>query len=92
MGASKEHCDTSADHSKAVAPQFAAVVGGLVAGGGRTGAVGGTNRVVHTSSGPCHGSQLVSTKSLGEVQSRMTTHIGAPQVGQWAVKGCRGVR
>src|SRR2546428_11065531 len=92
MGASEEHCDTSASREKAVALLSAAVWCSLLAGGGRTGAVGWTNRVARSSAGPRHGSQLVSTKSLGEVHRRMTRPIGAPQVGQRATRGGGGLR
>src|SRR2546428_7650708 len=92
MGASEEHCDTSARREKAVALLSAAVWCSLLAGGGRTGAVGWTNRVARSSAGPRHGSQLVSTKSLGEVHRRMTRPIGAPQVGQRATRGGGGLR
>jgi hypothetical protein len=91
MGASTEYGDPSAGRAQAVVLQSAAVLGGLGAGCGRTGAGGGPNRVVHSASGPRHGSQLVSTKSLGEVQSRITTRMGAPQVGQQATRGGEGV-
>jgi hypothetical protein len=45
MGASKEHGDTAAGRSQAVTPRSTALLCGLRAGGGRTGAVGGTGRV-----------------------------------------------
>ena len=46
----------------------------------------------HSSSGQRPAAQLVSTKALGEVHRRMTTCIGAPQVGQRAASGCGGLR
>jgi hypothetical protein len=92
MGASEEQSDTSASRAKAVALLSAAVWCSLLAGGGRTGAVGGTNRVARSSAGPCHGSPRVSTKSLGESQRRMTRLIEAPQVGQQATRGGGGLR
>ena len=85
-----EHRATSAGRWQAVACLSAAALSCLTAGGGRTGAVGGPYRVARSSSGPRHGSQLVSTKSLDEVHTCMTTPIGAPQVGQRA--GCVGAK
>ena len=43
---------------------------------------------------PCQSrsSQPVSTQALGEVHRRLTTRIGAPQVGQRAVRGSGGER
>jgi hypothetical protein len=92
MGASEEHHAASAGRSKAVAPRSAAVLCGLRAGGGRTGTVGGTKRVTRSSSPPPPRAQLVSTKSRGEVQTRRTTCIGGPQLGQRAARGSGGVR
>src|SRR5919108_6642222 len=63
---------------------------GLMPAWGRTGAVGGISRVVPRSSGEPHAAQPVSTKALGEVQRRITTHIGAPQVGQRATRSGGG--
>jgi len=91
-GASEAHCDASARRWKAVALPPSATLCCLRACCGRTGAVGGTKGVARRSSGQSHAAQPVSTKSLCEVQSRMTTRIGAPQVGQRASRGGKGVR
>ena len=91
-GASKEHRAASAGRWQAVAFPSAAALYCLMAGCGRTGAVGVPHRVAPRASGQRHASQPVSTKSLGEVQRRMMTRIGAPQVGQRAACGGRGVR
>ena len=61
--------------------------GGLLTAYGRTGAVDWTHGVACSASGPRHGAQLVSTKSLGEAQSRMTTCNRAPQIGQRGPRG-----
>ena len=92
MGASKEHRAASAGRWQAVAFPSAAALYGLMAGCGRTGAMGVPHRVAPRASGQRHASQPVSTKSLGEVQRRMLTRIGAPQVGQRAACGGRSVR
>ena len=92
MGTTEEHRALSAGRSKAVGPRSAALLCSPRAGGGRTGAVGGPHRVIRNSSASRHGVQLVSTKSLGESHTRMTTHIGVPQVGQRAVHGFGGGR
>src|SRR5262245_22012568 len=91
LRAVKEHRAAAAGRWQAVAFPSAAALFCLMAGGGRTGAVGGPYRVARSSSGPRHGSQLVSTKSLDEVHTRRTTRIGVPQVGQRATRG-GGVR
>jgi len=92
MGASKEHRAASAGRWQAVAFPSADALYCLRAGCGRTGAVGVPHRVAPRASDHHHASQPVSTKSLGEVQRRMRTRIGAPQVGQRAACGGRGVR
>ena len=92
MGAAEEHRDASVGRWQAVTLLSSAVLCGLLAGCGCTGAVGLTNRVVPRSSGQRPAAQLVSTKALGEVHRRRMTRIGAPQVGQRATRGGRGVR
>jgi hypothetical protein len=92
MGASQEHRAASAGRWQAVALRSAAAVYCLLAGGGRTGAVGVPPRVAPRASGQWHASQPVSTQSLGEVPRRRMTRMGAPQVGQRAACGGRGVR
>ena len=87
MGASEARRDTSAGCLQTVVLLSCAVLCGLRAPCGRTGAVGGNTGVARSSAGPCHGSQLVSTKPLGDVHTRMTTCIGTPQVGQRATRG-----
>jgi hypothetical protein len=91
-GASKEHRAASAGRWPAVAFPSAAALYCLMAGCGRTGAMGVPHRVAPRASGQRHASQAVSTKSLGEVQRRRMTRIEAPQVGQRAACGGRGVR
>jgi hypothetical protein len=61
------------------------------AGGGRTGAVG-CHPVSPDDPGPRPASQPGSTTAQCEVHRRMTTRIGAPQVGQRAVGGGGGGR
>ena len=56
MGASEKPREASAGCWKAVALSLAAALCGLMAGGGRTGAVGWANRVVRSSSGHRHAS------------------------------------
>ena len=91
MGASEEHRDASAGRWKAVALPSSAVLCCLMAGCGRTGAVGvDTPCRTHARQGNVMPLSLVSTKALGEVHSRMTTRIGAPQVGQRATRGGGG--
>jgi hypothetical protein len=92
MGAAKEHRAASAGRWQAVAFPSAAALYSLMAGCGRTGARGVPHRVALRASGQRHASQPVSTKSLGEVQRRMMTRSGAPQVGQRAACDGRGVR
>ena len=91
MGTSEEHCEASAGRWQTVALLVSAAWDGLVPAPGRTGTEEGAHRGARRSSGLCHSSQRVSTKSLGELQSRMTTRIGAPQVGQRAIRGGGGV-
>ena len=91
MGASEARRDTSAGCLQTVGLLSCAVLCGLRAACGRTGAVGGNPCVARRSAGPWQGSQLVSTKPLGEVHTRMTTCIGTPQVGQRAASGCGGL-
>jgi len=92
MGASAEPRDASAGRWEPVAlPSFAALCG-PEGGGGRTGAVGCPHRVAPRSSGQRPAVQPVSTTPLCEVHRRMTTRIGAPQVGQRTASGCGGVR
>src|SRR5262249_4962222 len=52
----------------------------------RTGAVGWANRAARRSSGHSHALQPVSSHALWEVHRRITTRMGAPQVGQWILK------
>ena len=93
MGASEEHRDASAGRWKAVAllscSRLVRPDGGMRAHGCRGWA---TPCRTHARQGTRHAAQLVSTKALGEVHSRMTTRIGAPQVGQRAARGGGGVR
>ena len=91
-GASKEHGAASAGCWQAMAFPSAAALYCLMAGCGRTGAMGVPHRVAPRASGPRHASQPVSTKSLGEGQRRMRPRLEAPQVGQRAACGGRGVR
>ncbi len=92
MGASEAPREASVRRWKAVALPPAAVLCGLIPACGRTGAVGVPPRVAPRSSGQRHAAQPVSTKALGEVHTRMTTRIGAPQVGQRAASGGGGGR
>ncbi len=92
MGASAEPREASAGRCQSVPLPSSAALCGLMTGGGRTGAVRVPHRVVLRSSGAHHAAQLVSTKALGEVHTRMTTCIGTPQVGQRATRGGGGVR
>ncbi len=92
MGASVEHRDASGGRGQAVALPSAAALCGLRADCGRTGAVGGPHRVARSSSGQCPAAQPVSTQSRCEVHRRMTTRLGAPQVGQRAARGGGGGR
>ena len=92
QGHQQEHRDASAGRWKAVALPLSATLGCLMAGCGRTGAVGWTPRVARSSSGHSHAAQPESTKSLCEVHRRMMTRIGAPQVGQRATRGVGGWR
>jgi len=92
MGASKAHRAASAGRWQAVVFPLAAALHCLMAGCGHTGAVGVPHRVAPRASGQRHASPPVSTTSLGEVQRRMMTRIGAPQVGQRAACGGRSVR
>ena len=91
MGASAEPRDASARRGKAVALPTISRLGGLMLACGRTGAVGGPHRRI-TIVRATHAAQPVSTKALGEVHTRMTTRIGAPQVGQRATSGGGGLR
>jgi len=70
-----------------VACRSAAALYCLMAGGGRTGAVGGTHRGARSAAEPRPSSPLGSTTSLGEVQSRLTMRIGVRQVGPRATRG-----
>lgn len=92
MGAAEAHRDAAVGGWKAVALPSSAAVGCLRGGGGRTGAGGGPPRGASRSSGPRPVAQLVSTKALGEVPTRMTTGRGAPQVGPRAARSGGGVR
>ena len=91
-GASKEHRAASAGCGQAMAFPSAAAWYCLMAGCGRTGAMGVPHRVAPRASGQRHASQPVATKALGEVQRRLMTRIEAPQVEQRAACGGRGVR
>src|SRR5262245_3011151 len=90
IGASEEPREASMRRWKAGALPPAAVLCRLMPAGERTGAVGVSHWVASRSSGPPQAAQPVSTKALGEVHRRMTTRIGAPQVGQRAAR-CRGL-
>ena len=92
MGASEEHRDASAGRWKPVLRPSSAALCGLRAGGGRTGAVGLTNRVAPRSSGQSHASPPGSTTPLCEGPRRLTRRLGAPQVGQRTASGCGGRR
>jgi hypothetical protein len=92
MGTSEKHQGTVAGCAKAVLPQCAAVLSGLRAGGRHTGAGGGPHRAACSASALRHGTQLVSTKLLGEIHTRTTRRLGMPQVGQRAANGWGGVR
>src|SRR5262245_21470773 len=72
---------------KVVALPGSAVLSCLRLTYGRTGAVRVLPRVVSRASGAPHAAQLVSTKALGEVHTRITTGIGTPEVGQRATRG-----
>jgi hypothetical protein len=92
MGAAEEPRDASVGRGTAGALLASGVLDGLLAGCRRTGTVGGTPRVARSSSGPSHGAQPVSPTSRCEVQSRMTTRIGVPHVGQRGTRRGEGVR
>ena len=92
MGGAEEPRDASAGRCQAVALPPSAALGGLRAGCGRTGAVGVPSRVAPRASGQRAAAPRVSTQALGEVQSRMTTRMDGPQVGQRTTSGCGGVR
>src|SRR5438128_485302 len=93
MGASAEPREASARRWKTGALPAAAVVCGLIPACRHTGTVGVISRVVPRSSEKPHAPQPVSTQALGEVHTRMTTRIGAPQGGQRAAHGGgRGAR
>ena len=91
MGVSAEPRETFARRWKTVALPAATVLCGLRPACRRTGTVGVISRVVPRSSEEPHAPQPVSTTALGEVHTRMTTRIGAPQVGQRAAPGGGGV-
>ena len=90
MEASEEPRDASAGRWQAGALPASKGLGRRMAGCGRTGAVGvtpcRTTTVRHR-----HAAQRVSTKAMGAVHRRMRTCIGAPQVGQRAARGRKGV-
>src|SRR6266851_999260 len=90
MRAAAEHRDASAGRWEAVSLPSSAVWDCLMAGGGRTGAVGVPHRVAPRSSGQRPAAQLVSIQTLGEVHRRMTTRIGAPHVGHKVTRGGEG--
>ena len=92
IGAAEEPRDAGASRWKAVALPTSAVLCCLMPACGRTGAVGGPHRVASRLSGQHHAAQPVSTKALGAVHTRITTRIGAPQVGQWAASGGGSLR
>jgi hypothetical protein len=91
MGASVEPREAPARRWKAVTRPPSGGVGCWMAGCGRTGAVG-CHTVSHDAPGPRPASQPVSTKAPCAVHRRMTTRLGAPQVGQRAAGGGGGWR
>src|SRR5262252_11173759 len=91
MGASAAPREASARRWKVVALPGSAALSCLRLTCGRTRAVRVPLRVVSRSSGAPHAAQLVSTKALGEVHTRITTCIDTPQVGQRATCGSEGL-
>ena len=87
MGASAAPREASASRWTVVALPRAAALSCLRLPWGRTSAVRVPPWVVSRSSGAPQAAQLVSTKALGEVHSRLTTDSATPQVGQRATRG-----